>query len=191
MARSAGSWIITLATLCAAARGQTVEVDLSVAVTPLYFASMAAERVDIPVIIDGKEIRTGRTEQAVMPHDHAHVLADWHTADATHVADAITAATAASREWAAWRWEDRAAVFLRAADLLATTWRSTLNAATMLGQSKTIFQSEIDAACEMADFWRFNVHFASELVAEQPISGPGVWNQTDYRGLEEIGRAHV
>ena len=97
---------------------------------------------------------------------------------------ALPISTAAQRDWGNWTWEDRAAVFLRAADLLTTTWRSTINAATMLGQSKTIFQSEIDAACEMADFWRFNVQFASELVAEQPISGPGVWNQTDYRGLE-------
>src|SRR5882762_9731863 len=90
--------------------------------------SMAAERIDIPVVIGGREIRTGRTHETVMPHDHTHVLADWHAAGAEHVHDAITAATRAAREWASWRWEDRAAVFLRAAELLTTTWRQTLNA---------------------------------------------------------------
>jgi 1-pyrroline-5-carboxylate dehydrogenase len=100
------------------------------------------------------------------------------------VQQAIAAATAARREWAAWPWEDRVAVLLRAAELLATTWRSTINAATMLGQSKTAFQSEIDAASEMIDFWRFNAYFAQELYSEQPISGPGVWNAMEYRALE-------
>ena len=145
---------------------------------------MAAERVDIPLIIGGKEIRTGRTAQAVMPHDHQHVLADCHKADPSTSQQAIAAAAAARREWASWPWEDRAAVFLRAAELLATTWRSTLNAATMLGQSKTAFQAEIDAACELIDFWRFNAYFAQELYGEQPISSPGMWNQLDYRPLE-------
>ncbi|HEY2435030.1 MAG TPA: L-glutamate gamma-semialdehyde dehydrogenase [Vicinamibacterales bacterium] len=146
--------------------------------------SMASEKIDIPVIIGGKEIRTGKTHPVTMPHDHAHVLAEYHTASAEHVAQAIAAANAARREWAAWPWEDRAAVILRAAELLATTWRATINAATMLGQSKTAFQSEIDAACEMIDFWRFNSAFAQELYREQPISGPGVWNSLEYRNLE-------
>jgi 1-pyrroline-5-carboxylate dehydrogenase len=147
-------------------------------------AAMAAERIDIPVIVGGREIRTGRTAHAVMPHKHAHVLADWHKATAESVHDAVKAAAAARREWANWPWEDRAAVFLRAAELLTTTWRQTLNAATMLGQSKTVFQAEIDAASELIDFWRFNASFAEELYSEQPMSTHGVWNQSDYRGLE-------
>src|SRR3954463_9947791 len=146
--------------------------------------SMAAEKIDIPLIIGGREIRTGTLEKSVMPHDHGHVLAEYHLAGPEHVQQAIAAAAAARREWAAWPWEDRVAVILRAAELLATTWRATLNAATMLGQLKTAFQSEIDAACEMIDFWRFNAYFAQELYSEQPISGPGVWNQMEYRNLE-------
>jgi len=146
--------------------------------------SMAAEKIEIPIVIGGKEIRTGRLEKSVMPHDHGHVLAEYHLAGAEHVQQAIAAAAVARREWAAWPWEDRAAVLLRAAELLATTWRSTINAATMLGQSKTAFQSEIDAASEMIDFWRFNAYFAQELYSEQPISGPGVWNSMEYRNLE-------
>ena len=146
--------------------------------------AMAKERVDIPVIIGGEEIRTGETAEAVMPHDHAHVLATWHKATPKHVEQAIAAARDAQREWASWAWEDRAAVFLRAAELLTTTWRDTLNAATMLGQSKTAFQAEIDAACEMIDFWRFNAHYAQELYDEQPLSNHSMWNQLDYRPLE-------
>src|SRR5918993_889393 len=147
-------------------------------------ATMAAEKIEIPLIIGGREIRTGRTEKSVMPHDHGHVLAEYHLAGPEHIQQAIAASAAARREWAAWPWEDRAAVLLRAAELLATTWRPTINAATMLGQSKTAFQSEIDAASEMIDFWRFNAYFAQELYGEQPISGPGVWNQMEYRNLE-------
>jgi 1-pyrroline-5-carboxylate dehydrogenase len=146
--------------------------------------TMAAERIDIPVVIGGREIRTGRTHQAVMPHDHTHALADWHAAGPEHVHEAIAASKRVAREWASWRWEDRAAVFLRAAELLTTTWRATLNAATMLGQSKTVFQAEIDSASELIDFLRFNAHFAQELYAEQPISSHGVQNRLDYRPLE-------
>ncbi len=146
--------------------------------------SMAAERIDIPVIIGGKEIRTGRIEQAVMPFNHKHVLADWHRASAAEVHAAIAASNAARQEWAGWAWEDRAAVILRAAELLATTWRATINAATMLGQGKTVFQAEIDAACELIDFWRFNVQYAQELYSEQPVSSPGMWNSLEYRNLE-------
>ncbi|HET7698869.1 MAG TPA: L-glutamate gamma-semialdehyde dehydrogenase [Vicinamibacterales bacterium] len=146
--------------------------------------SMAAEKIEIPLIIGGREIRTGKLEKTVMPHDHGHVLAEYHLAGPEHIQQAVAAAAAARREWAAWPWEDRAAVLLRAAELLATTWRPTINAATMLGQSKTAFQSEIDAASEMIDFWRFNAYFAQELYREQPISGPGVWNQMEYRALE-------
>ena len=147
-------------------------------------ASMAGERVEIPIVIGGEEIRTGDMAQAVMPHAHGHVLADWHRAAPKHVEQAIAASRRAQREWANWPWEDRAAVFLRAAELLATTWRDTVNAATMLGQSKTAYQSEIDAACELVDFWRFNVQYAQEIYAEQPLSSPGVWNMSDYRALE-------
>jgi 1-pyrroline-5-carboxylate dehydrogenase len=146
--------------------------------------SMAAEKIEIPLIIGGKEIRTGDLHQAVMPHAHTHVLAEYHSARPEHVQQAIAASNAARREWAAFPWEDRAAVLLRAAELLATSWRATLNAATMLGQSKTVFQSEIDGACEMIDFWRFNAFFAQELYNEQPFSGPGVWNSMEYRNLE-------
>ncbi len=146
--------------------------------------AMAAERLDIPLVIGGREIRTGRTSKFIMPHDHQHVLADYHLAGAAEIQQAIAAAAAARREWGSWPWEDRAAVMLRAAELLATTWRATLNAATMLGQSKTAFQAEIDSASEMTDFWRFNTYFAQELYNEQPASSPGVWNQMEYRPLE-------
>jgi len=147
-------------------------------------ASMAAERIDIPIVIGGCEIRTGRTGQAVMPHKHAHVLADWHKACPNDVRRAVEAAAEARREWANWPWEERASIFLRAAELLTTTWRQTLNAATMLGQSKTVFQAEIDAASELIDFWRFNIAFAEELYREQPLSTHSTWNQSDYRALE-------
>jgi 1-pyrroline-5-carboxylate dehydrogenase len=146
--------------------------------------SMAAERIEIPLVIGGRECRGAEKARAVVPHDHAHVLAEWHKAGPEHVAQAIDAAAAARREWASWPWEDRAAVFLRAAELLATSWRSTLNAATMLGQSKTVFQAEIDSAAELVDFWRFNPHYAQELYAEQPLSNGTMWNQLDYRPLE-------
>jgi len=147
-------------------------------------ASMSKERIDIPLIIGGKEIRTGKTQQSVMPFAHQHVLADWHMAEPKHIRQAIDASMKARREWAGWPFEDRAAVILKAAELLATSHRATVNAATMLGQAKTVFQSEIDAACELIDFWRFNVGYAQELYREQPINGPGVWNQLEYRPLE-------
>jgi 1-pyrroline-5-carboxylate dehydrogenase len=147
-------------------------------------ASMAKERIEIPLIIGGKEIRTGKTQQSVMPFDHKHVLADWHMAEPKHVKQAIAAALEARREWSAWPLEDRAAVLLRAAEALATSMRSTINAATMLGQAKTVFQSEIDAACELVDFWRFNASYAQDIYAEQPVNGPGVWNALEYRPLE-------
>src|SRR5687768_10560442 len=147
-------------------------------------ASMASEKADIPIIIGGCEIRTGQVEHAVMPHDHRHVLADWHRAEPKHVEQAIAAAAKARTDWAAASLEERAAVFLRAAELLTTTWRATLNAATMLGQSKTVFQAEIDAASELVDFWRFNPYYAQQLFEEQPLSPPGMWNALEYRPLE-------
>jgi 1-pyrroline-5-carboxylate dehydrogenase len=145
---------------------------------------VSGTRIEIPLVIGGRRVKAARTRHVVMPCDHGHVLADAHMATARHVSAAIAAAMRAHRDWAARPWVDRAAVFLKAADLLSTTWRSTLNATTMLGQAKTVVQAEIDSACELADFWRFNVRFASELYAEQPASGPGVWNQLDYRPLE-------
>ena len=145
---------------------------------------MADETVDIPIIIGGKEIRTGAIEKVVMPHKHGHVLGNFHKATEEHVRQAAEAAVKARKEWSSWSFEDRAAVFLRAAELLTTTWRSTVVAATMLGQSKTAFQAEIDAASELVDFWRFNVAFAQELLSEQPDSTHAIWNQMEYRPLE-------
>ena len=145
---------------------------------------MAGERAEMPIIIGGEDIHTGELLQSVMPHNHKHVLGDWHKASSKHVHQAVDAARAARADWGNWAWEDRAAVFLKAAELLATTWRSTLNAATMLGQSKTAFQAEIDAACELIDFWRFNPAYAQELYDEQPLSNNMMWNQLDYRPLE-------
>ena len=147
-------------------------------------ASMSAERIEIPIVIGGERISTGEMSHTVMPHDHRHVLADWHKGGAAHVLRAIDAAREAQWEWGNWPWEDRAAVFLKAAELLATKYRATINAATMLGQSKTAHQAEIDSACELADFWRFNTYFAQELYEEQPISTREMWNQLDYRPLE-------
>jgi 1-pyrroline-5-carboxylate dehydrogenase len=146
--------------------------------------TMAAETVDMPLIIGGKEIRSGDTATSVMPHDHAHVLGTFHKATEKHVVEAIEAAATARAEWSSWAFEDRAAVMLKAAELLTTTWRDTINAATMLGQSKTAFQAEIDAAAELVDFWRFNAHYAQQLLEEQPLSDHTMWNQLEYRGLE-------
>ncbi len=146
--------------------------------------AMEGERPDIAVVVDGQEIRAGKSVNAVSPHKHQHVTATWHHATADDVRGAITSSKRAWKEWSEWTWEERASVFLKAADLLAGPWRDTINAATMLGQSKTVYQSEIDAACEMTDFFRFNVAFARELMAEQPISSPGMWNQSEYRALE-------
>jgi 1-pyrroline-5-carboxylate dehydrogenase len=147
---------------------------------------LSGRQIEIPVVIGGKEIRTGKTVDVVMPHCHRHVLAKVHQAGPEEVTAAVTAARAARRDWSNWSLADRAAVFLKAGDLLATRWRAMLNAATMLGQSKTAYQAEIDAACELIDFWRFNIHYAERIHAEQPLSpvGSGMWNAMDYRGLE-------
>ncbi len=147
-------------------------------------AEMSGERIEIPLVIGGKEIRTGSTKPAVAPHANEHVVADVHQAGAEHVALAIEAAAEAAKSWSRVPADDRAAVFLRAADLLAGSWRDTLLAATMLGQSKTAQQAEIDAACELVDFLRFNVEFMARIYAEQPISPPGVSNALEYRPLE-------
>ena len=138
---------------------------------------IAGERIEIPLVIGGKEIRTKETAQAVMPHDHGHVLADVSRAEPKHVEQAIKASAEAAKEWGRWSWADRSAVFLRAAELLATSWRQTINAATMLNQSKTAYQAEIDAAVELIDFWRFNLQFAQGIVAaggvdQLPVARP-------------------
>ena len=147
---------------------------------------LSGRQIEIPVVIGGKEIRTGKTVDTVMPHCHRHVLAKVHQAGPEEVAAAVKAARDAWRDWSSWSLNDRAAVFLKAGDLLATRWRAMVNAATMLGQSKTAFQAEIDAACELVDFWRFNAHYAERIHAEQPLSPPGgaIWNALEYRGLE-------
>ena len=147
-------------------------------------AKMSGETIEIPLLIGGEQVRTGQLGCVAMPHRHRHTLATWHKAGTAEVERAIGAALAAREEWASWTLHQRAAVFLRAADLLATTWRDTLNAATMLNQSKTAHQAEIDAACETIDFFRFNCHFAERLADDQPLSSPGVWNRMDYRPLE-------
>src|SRR3990167_7730244 len=145
---------------------------------------LAGQVVEITPRIGGARIATGRAAEAVMPHAHPHVLAVWHQAGAAEVARAIEAALAAHRAWSGLPWEERAAVFLRAAELLAGPWRMTLNAATMLGQSKTAHQAEVDSACELIDFWRFNVAWAEEIYRQQPASSPGCWNSLEYRPLE-------
>jgi 1-pyrroline-5-carboxylate dehydrogenase len=145
---------------------------------------MSGEVLDIPLVIGGKEVRTGNTAKAVCPHRHGHVLATYHQGNAEHVEAAARAAKAAAREWGAMPWEHRASIFLRAAELLAGPWRDTMNAATMLGQSKNVFQAEIDAACEMIDFWRFNAQFLQEIYEDQPLSSPAVWNRVEQRPLE-------
>src|SRR5881296_2651683 len=145
---------------------------------------LSARVLEIPVVVGGREVRTGKTVDAVMPHCHRHVLAKVHQAGPKEIEDAIAAAREAWREWSAWSLERRAAVFLKAGDLLATRHRAIVNAATMLGQSKTAHQAEIDAACELIDFWRFNPHYAERIYAEQPLSALGTWNQLEYRPLE-------
>ncbi|AII51380.1 L-glutamate gamma-semialdehyde dehydrogenase [Hymenobacter sp. APR13] len=139
---------------------------------------------DIPMHIGGQEIRTGRKQNITPPHDHQHVLGQFHEGDASHVAQAIDAALAARPLWAEMPWEHRAAIFLKAADLLAGPYRARINAATMLGQSKNAFQAEIDAACELIDFFRFNVHFMQQIYQQQPESLPGMWNRLEHRPLE-------
>jgi 1-pyrroline-5-carboxylate dehydrogenase len=146
--------------------------------------AMASDKIDMPLIIGGKDVKTGDCGQSVMPHDHRHVLGEYHKAAEQHVVQAIDAAAAARKEWAGWSFDDRAAVMLKAAELLTTTWRDTINAATMLGQSKTAFQAEIDATVELIDFWRYNAYYGQQLLDEQPFSDHTMWNQLEYRGLE-------
>jgi len=146
-------------------------------------ATLAGERVDVPHVVGGKELRDGEAFDVRAPHDHALLLATPHHGGAAVAQKAIDAALAAAPMWAATPFEERARILMRAADLLAGPWRATINAATMLGQSKTAFQAEIDSACELIDFLRFNVHFASRL-ADQPLSPPGFYNALELRPLE-------
>jgi 1-pyrroline-5-carboxylate dehydrogenase len=148
-------------------------------------ADVAARKVDIPLIIGGQEIRTGKTGRVAMPHDHRQELGVYHIAGEQEVRLAIDAAMSAKAEWAALRWEERAAIFLKAADLLAGKYRFTMNAASMLSTSKSAFQAEIDAACELIDFLRFNVYFAQQIYSDQPLySSRGLWNFVQQRPLE-------
>jgi 1-pyrroline-5-carboxylate dehydrogenase len=142
-------------------------------------------QVDVPMYIGGKEIRTGNRVTMHPPHDHQHILGHYHRGDEQQIKMAIEAALAARSKWAAMPWQERAAIFLRAADLLCGPWRQRMNAATMLAQSKNAYQAEIDAVCELADFWRFNVAYMTQIYAEQPDYSPrGTWNRLEYRPLE-------
>lgn len=145
---------------------------------------LKSEVADIPMYIGSKEVRTGKTVEIRPPHEHGHLLGNFHTGDAEHVKMAIDAALDAKSGWEAMPWESRAAIFLKAADLIAGRYRPYMNGTTMLGQSKTVYQAEIDSACEIIDFLRFNVHFLSEIYKQQPISAPGMHNRLEYRPLE-------
>lgn len=145
---------------------------------------LRAQELDIPMYIGSQEVRSGNKIRLAPPHDHKHTLGHFHKSDKTHIQQAIDAALAARQKWADLSWEHRAGIFLRAAELIAGPYRAKLNAATMLGQSKSAYQAEIDSACEIIDFLRFNVQYMTEIYAEQPVSSPGVWNRLEWRPLE-------
>ena len=145
---------------------------------------------DIPLYIGGKEIRTGNTRAMSPPHDHTHTVGQYHLADKEQVSSAINTALEARTAWAELHWEQRAAIFLKAAELIAGPYRAKINAATMIGQSKTIHQAEIDAACEFIDFLRFNVEYMSQIYEEQPDSAEGIWNRVEYRPLGRFCLRH-
>lgn len=147
-------------------------------------AELRSKEINIPMYIGGKEVESNVLVRLHPPHDHAHVLGHFHKSDKTHIEQAINAALAAKEKWANLSWEHRASIFLKAAELIAGPYRAKLNAATMLGQSKNVYQAEIDSACEIIDFLRFNVQYMTEIYAEQPISSPGVWNRLEWRPLE-------
>lgn len=148
------------------------------------YKKMYNSTVEVPLYINGKEVRTGNTATMSPPHDHKHILGTYHLAEKKHVQEAIDTALEARKNWAKMPWQNRAGIFLRAAELIAGPYRAKINAATMLGQSKNIFQAEIDAACELIDFLRFNVQYMTEIYAEQPESTSGAWNRLEYRPLE-------
>ncbi len=147
-------------------------------------AELSGQELEVPLIIGGQEVRTGNLGRMVMPHDHGHCLGSFHKAGSDEVKAAIDAAEQARPEWDAMPWQDRAAIFLRAAEMLATTHRDVVNASTMLNQSKTVYQAEIDSACELIDFYRYNVAFAQELYQSQPASSAGCWNRIEHRPLD-------
>lgn len=147
-------------------------------------AQMASEQIEIPLIIGGKEVRTGKLAQCIMPHDHRHVLATYHQATPKEVEMAVAASQKAWQEWSAMPWWQRASIFKKTAALLSGPWRMTLNAATMLNQSKNVFQAEIDSACELIDFYNFNVKFMEQIYEQQPFSPAGQWNRLEQRPLE-------
>ncbi|HKR04195.1 MAG TPA: L-glutamate gamma-semialdehyde dehydrogenase [Bacteroidia bacterium] len=147
-------------------------------------AEMRSKVADVPMFIGGKEIRTEKKAKLSPPHDHKHVLGNYSVGDASHVTMAIDAAMKAKKDWANMEWEQRLAIFLKAAELLSGPYRAKINAATMLGQSKNVFQAEVDAACEMIDFLRFNVQYAHEIYNQQPLSSKGIWNRLEHRSLE-------
>ncbi|CEN46875.1 Delta-1-pyrroline-5-carboxylate dehydrogenase, mitochondrial [Capnocytophaga canimorsus] len=140
--------------------------------------------VDVPLYIGADQIRTGKTKNMIAPHDHQHVVGTYHLAEKQHVEKAITTALEARKKWAALPWQERASIFLKAAELIAGPYRAKINAATMIAQSKTIHQAEIDSACELIDFLRFNVEFMANIYNDQPISSEGIWNRVEYRPLE-------
>ncbi|MDA1027994.1 MAG: L-glutamate gamma-semialdehyde dehydrogenase [Bacteroidetes bacterium] len=145
---------------------------------------MKGEQIDIPAFIGGNEVRTGDTIKVLAPHEHARVLGVAHQCSAPQLDSAISAAVSARHDWMHMHWSDRASIFLKAAELLAGPYRDVINASTMLGQSKNPYQAEIDSACELIDFFRFNVRFMEQIYSDQPISSPGVWNRVQYRALE-------
>jgi len=145
---------------------------------------MLSEEIEIPLIIGGKEVKTGQMADCRIPHDHGHLLARYHKAGPDEISKAAEAAKTAWKDWSEMDWVSRASIFLRAAELLATKYRDTVNAATMLGQSKTVHQAEIDSACELIDFYRFNPYYMSQIYAQQPDSSPEIWNYMEYRALE-------
>jgi len=147
-------------------------------------AELKKKEIEMPIIIAGQEVKTGDMGECVCPHDHGHVLARYHKAGKKEVDMAIESALEARKKWAAMPWEARASVFLKAADLLATSWRATLNAVNMLNASKTVFQAEIDSACELIDFWRFNSYYMQQIYERQPSSSRGCWNYLEERPLE-------
>lgn len=145
---------------------------------------LSSKELDIPVVINGEEIRTGKAAKCVMPHNHGHILGHYHQAGTKGVEAAIEGALKVRREWASLPWEERAGIFMKAAEILAHERRYLMNAATMLGMSKTPIQAEIDSACELIDFWRFNIHYMEEIYRQQPQSTPLSWNRVEHRGLE-------
>ncbi|MBT3740830.1 delta-1-pyrroline-5-carboxylate dehydrogenase [Polaribacter sp. Hel1_33_96] len=148
------------------------------------YKEMFNRNIDVPMHINGEEVRTGNTKNITPPHDHKHVVGQYHTADKSHVDTAIATALAAREAWSSVSWMERASIFLKAAELLAGPYRARMNAATMIAQSKNVHQAEIDAACEMIDFFRFNVQYLTDIFKDQPASAPGIWNRVEYRPLE-------